>query len=190
MGRAAAMGHLGSRGTGLRRQRHELRYAGGPRGRLPDRRARRRTGARRPGIGNGRAEGLCGSGMVDLVAYMVRTGRLDRIGNFGAGSDHGLPEEIRRIMPQKKDIDMFQRAKAAIGAGMESCRLAPGRRRRTSGGYDLRRLRTVFECDRRDSHRPAASRAARARRAMRQCGARRVREPSSVAREKELFEPS
>ncbi len=70
-------------------------------------------------IGNGKAKGFCGSGMVDLVAYLVRTGRLDRIGKFALCPDGDIPEEIGPIMPDKKDIDMFQRAKAAIGAGVK-----------------------------------------------------------------------
>lgn len=70
-------------------------------------------------IGNGGARGLCGSGMVDLVAYLVRTRRLDRIGNLSSDSGVRIAEEIIHIMPEKKDIDMFQRAKAAIGAGVK-----------------------------------------------------------------------
>jgi len=70
-------------------------------------------------IGIGEAKGFCGSGMVDLVAYLVRTGNVDRIGNCVPGSNGGVPGEIRHIMPEKKDIDAFQRAKAAIASGVK-----------------------------------------------------------------------
>jgi len=81
-------------------------------------------------IGIGKASGFCGSGMVDIVAYLVRTGNVDRIGNCVSGPNGDVPVEIRHIMPEKKDIDAFQRAKAAIGAGvkflMDGARLQPG----------------------------------------------------------------
>jgi uncharacterized 2Fe-2S/4Fe-4S cluster protein (DUF4445 family) len=70
-------------------------------------------------IGTGKAKGFCGSGMVDIVAHLVRTGRVDRIGNCATGSNGGVPGEIRHIMPEKKDIDAFQRAKAAIASGVK-----------------------------------------------------------------------
>jgi len=70
-------------------------------------------------IGTGKAKGFCGSGMVDLVAYLVRIGSVDRIGNRAPGSNESAPGEIRHIMPEKQDIDAFQRAKAAIASGVK-----------------------------------------------------------------------
>ncbi len=72
-------------------------------------------------IGGGEARGLCGSGMVDLVAYLTSTGRLNRKGKFVAELvDNGLVvmEDIPAISLNTRSIDLFQRAKAAIGAGV------------------------------------------------------------------------
>ena len=66
-------------------------------------------------------KGLCGSGLVDLIASLVRTGVLNAKGKFtGEAADGGvpLPGAERDIRLTSRDVDLFQRAKAAIGAGI------------------------------------------------------------------------
>ena len=73
-------------------------------------------------IGGEAPRGLCGSALVDVVASLVRDGRLKRTGNFApeVGDDgvvvaEGEPDLVLR----RRDVDAFQRAKAAIGAGTQ-----------------------------------------------------------------------
>jgi len=85
-------------------------------------------------IGNGKPRGVCGSGLISLLAEMFLTGLLDRAGNvntdlgtkrvrqgehggeyviaWGSESDHGKDIVITHV-----DIDNLLRAKAAIYAG-------------------------------------------------------------------------
>ena len=72
-------------------------------------------------IDEGHAKGLCGSGIIDLVAHLVRTGKLDQKGRLSAElRDKGFVlEDSPGISLDSRDIDLFQRAKAAIGAGVQ-----------------------------------------------------------------------
>lgn len=67
-------------------------------------------------LGGGEPRGICGSGLVDSIAWMRRSGRLDKVGRFTTG-DASL-QLYESIALHKRDIDVFQRAKAAIGAGV------------------------------------------------------------------------
>ena len=73
-------------------------------------------------IGGGAAEGLCGSGLIDLVAYLVQFGTLGETGCFSrtvpATGFEVLPGP-QSVVLTKKDIDILQRAKAAMAAGVE-----------------------------------------------------------------------
>ncbi len=67
--------------------------------------------------------GLCGSGLVDLIANLVRSGRLTKLGRFAATvSKEGFVvlRGERDIILARGDVAMFQRAKAAIGAGIRA----------------------------------------------------------------------
>ncbi|MGC1404601.1 MAG: ASKHA domain-containing protein [Thermodesulfobacteriota bacterium] len=72
-------------------------------------------------IDEGQAKGLCGSGIIDLVAHLVRTGKLDRKGRLATElRDKGFVlEECPGISLDSRDVDLFQRAKAAIGTGVQ-----------------------------------------------------------------------
>jgi uncharacterized 2Fe-2S/4Fe-4S cluster protein (DUF4445 family) len=73
-------------------------------------------------IGNGEAHGLCGSGMVDLIACLVKSGLLSERGRFAPSvSEAGFEfvRECRSIILTKRDVDIFQQAKAAIGTGIQ-----------------------------------------------------------------------
>jgi uncharacterized 2Fe-2S/4Fe-4S cluster protein (DUF4445 family) len=68
-------------------------------------------------LGNGEAKGICGSGLIDLAALLLAQNAIDPLGRFSdplAGRQQlpGTPFWI-----SKPDLDLLQRAKAAIGAG-------------------------------------------------------------------------
>lgn len=69
------------------------------------------------------AIGLCGSGLVDLIAALRKTKMLTRTGKF-AMPDHEDGFIIRQGNPTIRltsgDVDMIQRAKAAIGVGVKT----------------------------------------------------------------------
>lgn len=67
-------------------------------------------------LGGGLPLGVCGSGLVDGIAWMRRSGRIDAIGRFTA--NEASVQLQGDIAVYKRDIDVFQRAKAAIGAGV------------------------------------------------------------------------
>lgn len=71
-------------------------------------------------VGDVPALGVCGSGLVDAVAALLQTERLDRVGRFRQPgmTDCLLAEGEHRIALMRADIDVLQRAKAAIGAGV------------------------------------------------------------------------
>jgi len=73
-------------------------------------------------IGGQVPQGLCGSALVDVIACLVREGSLKRTGNFAAevGDSSVVVVEGRPdLVLMKRDVDAFQRAKAAIGAGTQ-----------------------------------------------------------------------
>jgi uncharacterized 2Fe-2S/4Fe-4S cluster protein (DUF4445 family) len=71
-------------------------------------------------IGGGEAKGLCGSGLVDLIALLCTAGELKPTGRFDTGDGFAVQKEGPAIRLTKGDVDMFQRAKAAIGVGIET----------------------------------------------------------------------
>ncbi len=73
-------------------------------------------------ISDSEPRGLCGSGLVDLIAGLVRSGRLTNKGQFAPSVSQGgfvLAQGEQAIVLTKKDVDVFQRAKAAIGTGIQ-----------------------------------------------------------------------
>ncbi|NWG30183.1 MAG: DUF4445 domain-containing protein [Rhodocyclaceae bacterium] len=70
-------------------------------------------------LGNDEARGLCGSGLVDLVAGLRRQGVLTLIGRFADGRT-AYPFVVggRTLALDWRDVDALQRAKGAIGAGI------------------------------------------------------------------------
>ncbi|WP_236610450.1 ASKHA domain-containing protein [Methanosphaerula palustris] len=66
--------------------------------------------------------GLCGSGIIDLIAGLVERGIVTEKGQFAPEySDEGfvVSKHDPRIVLKKSDVDLFQRAKAAIGTGIQ-----------------------------------------------------------------------
>jgi len=71
-------------------------------------------------LGDDRAQGLCGSGLVDLVACLRRGGTVTATGKFAGGATaYDIPAGDNQLQLKLADIDVLQRAKAAIGAGIE-----------------------------------------------------------------------
>lgn len=89
-------------------------------------------------IADSEPRGLCGSGLVDLIACLVRSGLLTSMGHFAPpvpGDRLALARGERDIVLTKRDVDMFQRAKAAIGTGIQVLLAKAG-----MGCEDLRRI--------------------------------------------------
>jgi uncharacterized 2Fe-2S/4Fe-4S cluster protein (DUF4445 family) len=82
--------------------------------------------------------GLCGSGMVDLLACLVRNKTLNSKGQFAPSvpsRGFQLRRVAREIVLTKRDIDIFQRAKAAIGVAVKVLL--------THAGMEYRELRRI-----------------------------------------------
>ncbi len=73
-------------------------------------------------VGGAEPRGLCGTGMVDLLACLIKSGTLNKKGQFAKSVPaSGFPFHVdgRTIVLNKKDVDTFQRAKAAIGVAVK-----------------------------------------------------------------------
>lgn len=73
-------------------------------------------------IGNGQSYGICGSGLVDLIACLIRSGTLTATGKFAPmipSQGFTIVHDEQTISIPRTDIDVFQRAKAAIGVGIQ-----------------------------------------------------------------------
>ena len=76
-----------------------------------------------------KARGICGSGMVDVVACLLNSGILTATGSFCNTADpQRFPFTVgsTQLQVTRRDIDLFQRAKAAIGTGVQSLLDAAG----------------------------------------------------------------
>lgn len=72
-------------------------------------------------IGEDRATGLCGSGLVDLIACLLDSGWLSRTGKFSAGkTEYAFSAGGAELTLTKSDVDLMQRAKAAIGVAIRA----------------------------------------------------------------------
>jgi uncharacterized 2Fe-2S/4Fe-4S cluster protein (DUF4445 family) len=73
-------------------------------------------------IGGGPVKGMCGSAFVDLVAILRRTGELSPVGRLRANREEGFvfDWEGAGVRLTNQDVDTLQRAKAAIGTGVQT----------------------------------------------------------------------
>ncbi|BCB25432.1 hypothetical protein SKTS_03180 [Sulfurimicrobium lacus] len=70
-------------------------------------------------IGDDRAHGICGSGLVDLIACLLESGKLSSTGRFTAGeTGYAFSAGGTALTLTKNDVDLMQRAKAAVGVGI------------------------------------------------------------------------
>ncbi len=72
-------------------------------------------------IGGGPAEGLCGSGLVDLLSELLRTGRMNALGRFEeAGTAFTVSSEgDRPVTFSESDVNVLAQAKGANVAGLQ-----------------------------------------------------------------------
>ena len=73
--------------------------------------------ARYETIGGGEAQGICGSGLVDLLAQLRRTGMMNPLGVFQDGSDEYCFAPERNMALSRSDISALAQAKAANYSG-------------------------------------------------------------------------
>lgn len=79
-------------------------------------------------IGNTSPKGICGSGLVDLIALLYREGLLDENGTWVEDSASPLANKLEddkfylthKVYLSQKDIRQFQLAKSAIVSGIET----------------------------------------------------------------------
>ena len=71
-------------------------------------------------IGDGSPEGICGSGLVDLLSELLRTGRLNPLGRFVDGSERFVVSDaaVGQIHLSESDINELAQAKGANAAGL------------------------------------------------------------------------
>ena len=69
-------------------------------------------------IGDTAPEGLCGSGLVDLLSELVRTGRMNELGRFQNGADRVTLDARRDLHVYERDVSELAQAKGANAAGL------------------------------------------------------------------------
>jgi uncharacterized 2Fe-2S/4Fe-4S cluster protein (DUF4445 family) len=72
-------------------------------------------------IGGGPAEGLCGSGLVDLLGELLRTEQMNSLGRFESGEDRivlDVPSDVP-IYFTESDVNELAQAKGANVAGLQ-----------------------------------------------------------------------
>ncbi len=75
-----------------------------------------------------RMQGICGSGLIDLISLLVKEGLIDETGAFDASSQGGLSNFLKdgkfwlneNVWLSQKDIREFQLAKSAVASGIET----------------------------------------------------------------------
>jgi uncharacterized 2Fe-2S/4Fe-4S cluster protein (DUF4445 family) len=71
-------------------------------------------------IGGGAPEGICGSGLVDLMSELLRTGRMNEMGRFDADVDRVVVDPRRDIFFLESDVNELAQAKGANVAGLQT----------------------------------------------------------------------
>ena len=73
-------------------------------------------------IGDGQPEGICGSGLVDILSELLRTGRMNAMGRFEDGEPRVTlwrgPQPDESIYLQESDVNELAQAKGANVAGL------------------------------------------------------------------------
>jgi uncharacterized 2Fe-2S/4Fe-4S cluster protein (DUF4445 family) len=70
-------------------------------------------------IGGGAPQGICGSGLVDLLSELLRTERMNAMGRLEDGSDRVVLDAARHIVFLESDINELAQAKGANVAGLQ-----------------------------------------------------------------------
>jgi uncharacterized 2Fe-2S/4Fe-4S cluster protein (DUF4445 family) len=69
-------------------------------------------------IGGGAPEGICGSGLVDLLSELLRTGRMNEMGRFEDGASRITLDEAHDLYLLESDVNELAQAKGANVAGL------------------------------------------------------------------------
>jgi uncharacterized 2Fe-2S/4Fe-4S cluster protein (DUF4445 family) len=70
-------------------------------------------------IGGGAPEGICGSGLVDLMSELLRTGRMNAMGRFDEGLDCVTLDAAHGLYFFERDVNELAQAKGANVAGLQ-----------------------------------------------------------------------
>jgi len=70
-------------------------------------------------IGGGPPEGICGSGLVDLMSELVRAGRMNAMGRFDEGTDRVTLDADHGVYFHERDVNELAQAKGANVAGLQ-----------------------------------------------------------------------
>ena len=68
-------------------------------------------------IGNVKAKGICGSGLIDVMAVLLNRGQIGMFGEINSGDD--TVQLTEKVSLTQQDIREFQLAKAAIATGVQ-----------------------------------------------------------------------
>jgi uncharacterized 2Fe-2S/4Fe-4S cluster protein (DUF4445 family) len=71
-------------------------------------------------IGGGAPQGLCGSGLVDLMSELLRTGRMNELGRFADGQHRITLDAEHDIYFLESDVNELAQAKGANIAGLQA----------------------------------------------------------------------
>jgi uncharacterized 2Fe-2S/4Fe-4S cluster protein (DUF4445 family) len=70
-------------------------------------------------IGGADPQGICGSGLVDLLSELLRTGRMNEVGRFEDGQDQITVDAAHGISFRESDVNELAQAKGANVAGLQ-----------------------------------------------------------------------
>ena len=70
-------------------------------------------------IGGGPPEGICGSGLVDLMSELLRSGRMNAMGRFDDGQDCVTIDAAHSLFFYERDVNELAQAKGANVAGLQ-----------------------------------------------------------------------
>lgn len=70
-------------------------------------------------IGGGPPQGICGSGLVDLLSELLRTGRMNAMGRFADGLERVTLDAERNVHFLEQDVNELAQAKGANVAGLQ-----------------------------------------------------------------------
>jgi uncharacterized 2Fe-2S/4Fe-4S cluster protein (DUF4445 family) len=70
-------------------------------------------------IGGCKPEGICGSGLIDLLSELRRTGRMNDYGRFADGEDTFVVDPANQIIFREGDVNELAQAKGANVAGLQ-----------------------------------------------------------------------
>ena len=70
-------------------------------------------------IGGVAPQGICGSGLIDILSELLRTDRMDRYGRFTDDSHRFVLDEATNVFLSEPDISQLAQAKGANAAGLQ-----------------------------------------------------------------------